>query len=83
MPTTNIEIRRQQVTNYGTTNDRDTDIRCKCGGQIAVKDWKTRGEWRYEAFCRECGSCDPNGYGSMKATLEGAAKYFGEKAVTT
>lgn len=49
-----------------------------CGGRIRVKDWHdgaSRG-WRYEAWCEKCRACDPNGYGSIKETVEGASEYF-------
>ncbi len=53
-------------------------IRCDCGGQIAIKDWKkeVRRELRYEAYCEECQKCDPNGYSSIIKTVNGAKKYF-------
>lgn len=49
-----------------------------CGGTVKVKDWNTSAsrDFRYEAYCEKCNSCDPNGYSSMKKTRVGAAEYF-------
>ena len=53
-------------------------LSCKCGGRILIRDWKGHAsrDWRWEAYCESCGSCDPNGYANLKATCQGAAKYF-------
>lgn len=55
-----------------------TAVKCKCGGQVLVQDFKNRAsrEMRYEAFCEDCLVCDSNGYSSRKKTVEGATRYF-------
>ena len=60
-------------------------LRCNCGGQIAIKDWRTevRREIRYEAYCEKCQKCDPNGYLSIRKTGQGAEEYFVPKKQNT
>jgi hypothetical protein len=57
---------------------RTSPIHCVCGGLIAIKDWRKRGEFRYEAYCPACLSCDPNGYSTIENTVAGAKLYFSD-----
>ena len=55
---------------------RELGLTCKCGGRIRFKDWRTRGEFRYEAFCMDCKARDPNGYRTIKLAQVGAKEFF-------
>lgn len=57
-------------------------VRCKCGGELQVRDYRSAQsrsyssrDMRYEAFCTNCNTCDPNGYGSQSAVIEHAPNY--------
>jgi hypothetical protein len=57
----------------------ETEINCRCGGKVRIQDYHKPGEFRYEAFCVKCGTCDPNGWSSRKKAMENAVVYFGKR----
>jgi hypothetical protein len=46
-----------------------------CGGNLMVEDHGGRGEFRYELFCEECMTCDPNGWATRAQVIEAARKF--------
>jgi hypothetical protein len=53
------------------------DVTCKCGGQIFV-DRVSHGEFKWEAFCCKCWTCDPNGWPTLREAESKAGRYFGK-----
>lgn len=50
-----------------------------CGGEIRITDYRdsvSDRNFSYEAFCKKCRACDPNGYSSVAKTVAGARDYF-------
>ena len=68
----------------------ETDIDCElqypddsgpCGGSIQIKDWgddddESDTNFRFEASCGRCLTCDPNGYRTLAEAMDGAGDYF-------
>ena len=51
----------------------------ECRGKLLVEDWHpkgVRGDSRYEIYCDECKSCDPNGWARQAEIIPGALSYF-------
>ena len=51
----------------------------ECRGKLLVEDYHpkgVRGEMRYEIYCDECKSCDPNGWARQTEIIPGALSYF-------
>ena len=65
-------------TYYGSGGSRPLYIKCKCGGDVLFDDMRTRAsrEYRYEAFCSSCGSCDPNGYATIRELKRETPKHW-------
>ena len=66
----------------------ETEIDCElqypddpgpCGGAIQIKDWGddvSDTNFRFEASCDRCLTCDPNGYGTLSESMARAGDYF-------
>ena len=59
--------------------------KCRCGGELSIRDWAKHGDMRYETSCEKCLKCDPNGHPSLKKALEGAANtlFKGSRTLTS
>ena len=72
----NITRRPNSALTWLTPSRAELHLKCPCGGQVYLDDI-SYGQFRYEAFCDSCKSCDPNGYPSLATAIAGATRYFG------
>ncbi len=74
---------RERAERGGGPGDaRLEGVWCRCGGEVWYQDMWTRGkaskELRWEAFCRDCKTCDCNGYSSLRAMKQESPAFWGD-----
>jgi len=57
------------------------NVDCRCGGEVVYEDMRGRAskEFRYEAFCRKCKTCDPNGYATVRELKRESPRFWNPK----